>query len=363
MTKEYDFIVIWAGFYWMHTARFLWNKWLKVCLIEEQWDAFRKASYINQARVHNWYHYPRSYETAEKSKDYFRRFCNDFGFSINRDYKKIYSIASQWSKTTPADFESFCKKLWIPCNEVDSSRFFKNGIARSYETLEYSFDAVKIRDFMKSELERRSNVDCYYYNKIDSVEIKPHACILKSSTTGNTFCAKKVVNATYAKINEINELFWVENVTVKHELAEVAICNVSEKLHWFGVTVMDGDYFSLMPFGIWNKYSLTSVKYTPHEESFLPIAKFHSIHKDYWRPATNFPKMLEEAKLYLRDDIQITHHESLFTTKTVLANTELDDARPTFLKRYDLWNENELISIFSWKINTIYEIEEFLQDI
>jgi hypothetical protein len=44
----------------------------------------------------------------------------------------------------------------------------------------------------------------------------------------------------------------------------------------------------------------------------------------------------------------------------VLASAEWDDARPTFIKKYDLWNWNNLITIFSWKINTIYEIEDFL---
>ena len=41
---------------------------------------FMRATYINQARVHMGYHYPRSFSTAIKSAHYFERFCKDYGF-------------------------------------------------------------------------------------------------------------------------------------------------------------------------------------------------------------------------------------------------------------------------------------------
>jgi hypothetical protein len=46
--------------------------------------------------------------------------------------------------------------------------------------------------------------------------------------------------------------------------------------------------------------------------------------------------MSKQLKKYVNDDIIIEYDKSLFTTKVVLANTEKNDARPTFIKKYDL---------------------------
>ncbi len=357
--KFYDYIIIGAGFYWLHTARYLWYKGYNVCILEKEWDAFTKASYINQARVHNGYHYPRSFSTAMKSKEYFQRFTNDFWFAINKDFKKIYAIASEWTKTKAIDFELFCQELGVPCKEIDKDIFFKQGIEKAYETLEYSFDAIKIRDFMKEEISRRSNIDSYYYFNVDAIEETKDGIIVMDSKLNNGFLGKTVINATYAGINSINTLFWVPPIHIKYELAEMILCNVSQNIQSYGITVMDGDFFSLMPFWIWGKFSLSSVKYTPHEESKNLLPDFTSNKNEYWIPQTNFLKMKEQLSTYLNDDIHVEYEKSLYTTKVVLADTEIDDARPTLIKSYPLKYKNSLITIFSGKINTIYEIEDF----
>lgn len=55
--------------------------------------AFVRATYINQARVHQGYHYPRSLSTAMKSANYFRRFNQDYSFCINRAFDPIYATS------------------------------------------------------------------------------------------------------------------------------------------------------------------------------------------------------------------------------------------------------------------------------
>lgn len=357
--KKYDYIIIWSGFYWMHTARFLWNKWFRVAVLEKEWDSFTQASYINQARVHNWYHYPRSYQTAIKSKEFFKRFNNDFGFAINKEFKKIYAIAEKWSKTNSLEFEIFCKKVWIPCKEINKNLFFKKGVEKAYETLEYAFDAIKIRDFMKEELKRRANVDLFYYYNVDKINNTDEWIIVSSKNHNTKFISKNIINATYEWINKIHKLFNIRPISIKYEYTEMILCDVSKNLRWYWLTLMDGEYFSIMPFGIWWKFSLSHVKYTPHEECLEAIPNFKCNKNEYWIPKSNFYKILEDTKKYLNDDIEIKYEKSLYTTKVILSNTEYDDARPTFLQQYELWNGNNLITIFSWKINTIYEIEDY----
>ena len=77
---NYDRIIIGAGLYGLYSALFCAKNKEKVLVLERDNEAFSRATYINQARVHMGYHYPRSLSTALKSAHYFERFCNDFGF-------------------------------------------------------------------------------------------------------------------------------------------------------------------------------------------------------------------------------------------------------------------------------------------
>ncbi|MDD2891810.1 MAG: amino acid oxidase [Candidatus Gracilibacteria bacterium] len=328
-------------------------------MLEKEGDAFTQASYINQARVHNGYHYPRSFSTALKTKEYFNRFINDFGFAINQNFTKIYAIAEKGSKTNSIEFELFCEKLGIPCKEIDKNMFFKKGIDKAYETLEYAFDAIKIRDFMKEEINRRSNIDSFYHYEVDHIKKESDGIVISSSNNDRKFKAKNIINATYEGINKINLLFGAPKIDIKYELAEMVLCNVSKNIRNYGLTIMDGEFFSIMPFGLGGKFSLSSVKHTPHEDCHKDVPNFQKNKNSYGIPETNFPKMLEQTKDFLNDDIEIKYDKSLFTTKVVLSSTENDDARPTFIKKYDLENDCSLITIFSGKINTIYEIEDF----
>ena len=74
---SWDKIIIGAGLYGLYCARFCGLRGERVLVLEADGAAFRRATYINQARVHMGYHYPRSYSTAVKSAGYFRRFMDD----------------------------------------------------------------------------------------------------------------------------------------------------------------------------------------------------------------------------------------------------------------------------------------------
>lgn len=67
--ESYDKVIIGAGIYGMYAAKRILTKnpKTKVLILEIENTYFCRASYINQARLHNGYHYPRSYSTAAKS--------------------------------------------------------------------------------------------------------------------------------------------------------------------------------------------------------------------------------------------------------------------------------------------------------
>ena len=65
---KYDYIIIGAGIYGLYSADILSKKYSnsKILIIEKDKESFSRASYVNQARLHNGYHYPRSLHTAIK---------------------------------------------------------------------------------------------------------------------------------------------------------------------------------------------------------------------------------------------------------------------------------------------------------
>ena len=154
-----DCIIIGAGIFGLHAARILAKKNKKVLILEKSLRAFSGASAINQARVHNGYHYPRSYDTAKKVADYYERFTNDFSFAMNDSFEHIYAIASNDSKISPDGFIDFCEAVNIPLRKVDSSDYFRDGLSTAaFIVEECSFDPDRIRDFLLEEIKGRAQI-------------------------------------------------------------------------------------------------------------------------------------------------------------------------------------------------------------
>ena len=103
-----DKIIIGGGIFGLYAAWFSAKNGQKVTILEYDSEILGRASFVNQARVHNGYHYPRSLSTALKSNEYFERFVEEFGFSINKKFKKIYATATNFSWVNADQFKKFC---------------------------------------------------------------------------------------------------------------------------------------------------------------------------------------------------------------------------------------------------------------
>ena len=91
MRQRFDKIIIGAGLYGLYAAEYSGKKGENILVLEYDTAPFQRATYINQARVHMGYHYPRSLTTAIKSAGYFKRFVDDFSFCIYDKFEQIYA--------------------------------------------------------------------------------------------------------------------------------------------------------------------------------------------------------------------------------------------------------------------------------
>ena len=150
---NYDKIILGAGLYGLYSALFCGRRGEKVAVFEYDDAPFRRATYINQARVHMGYHYPRSFSTAIKSAGYFRRFNEEYGFCVHRSFDQIYATSAAFSCTDAAQFEKFCRAAGIRCEEVAVSKYFKSGMCDgAFLIEEYTYDAMILKKYFLEEL-------------------------------------------------------------------------------------------------------------------------------------------------------------------------------------------------------------------
>lgn len=375
--NDFDKIIIGAGLYGLYSAYFCAKCGQHVLVLECEEAPFKRATYINQARVHQGYHYPRSLSTAMKSAGYFARFNKDYGFCINREFQKVYATSSEYSWSDGVQFRKFCEAAQIPCEELHPGRFFKEGMCDgAFLTREYTYDAMILRDFFMEKLgEMESLVEIHFGADIERIEKAQDAYELyvKEKDTLTKYQTGFVLNATYASTNQILDLLGYDKFGIKYELCEIILCDVNDQLKEYGFTVMDGPFFSIMPFGKTGLHSLTSVTFTPHATSYDAVPQFEcqadsdgycnsrhlgNCNDCQAKPRTEFSYMANLARKYLREEYEFTYRDSLFSMKPILMSSEIDDSRPTVVRTYS--TNPTFVGVLSGKINTVYDLDEVL---
>lgn len=371
---EYDKIILGAGLYGLYSALFLGKKGYKVLVLECDDVPFKRATYINQARVHNGYHYPRSISTALKSAKYFDRFNKDFSFCINKEFDQVYAISNENSWTNGEQFKKFCENANIYCEEIKSTKYFKPFMCDfAFKTKEYTYDAFILRDYFIDEISKYKNVKIKYNIKID--DIRQNGSSYEIYINEGSVKTSFLLNSTYASVNQIIKKLDYKPFKIKYELCEIILCDVNDNLKGTGLTVMDGAFFSIMPFGKTGLHSLTSVTFTPHETSYSETPEFGCQSKSNGycdkymlgncndcpaKPETAWNYMSTLAKKYMREDYVFNYKKSLYSMKPILMESEIDDSRPTVIKKFS--DKPTFISVLSGKINTMYDLDEYLNE-
>ena len=382
MSERFDKIIIGAGLYGLYAAAFCAERGQRVLVLEYDDAPFQRATYINQARVHMGYHYPRSLTTAVKSAGYFRRFTEDFGFCIHDKFEQIYATSGKFSWTNAKQFQEFCRASEIKCEEVASSKYFKDGMCDgAFLTEEYTYDAKILQKYYEDRLFGNSAVTFLFHARIDKI-VKREETYEIVLADGKSYETGYVLNATYASVNQIigkvedasSGGFAGEMFQIKYELCEIILCKPSEQLKDIGITVMDGPFFSIMPFGKTGLHSLTAVTFTPHITSYDARPSFScqngmegscspenlgncSICPN--KPESAWPYMSHLADKYMKPEYAYTYAESLYSMKPILKSSEVDDSRPTAIR---VMSANPtFVSVLSGKINTVYDLDDYLK--
>ena len=137
-------VVLGGGFFGCATAIHLAQKGWRVDVLEQGSELMQRASYVNQARLHNGYHYPRSFQTAIRSRANLPQFCDVYPEAVFSDFRPLYAIARYDSKVSARGFANFCKASGIPLKRAtaeDRGLFDHRLIEEVFEAVEPAFDA------------------------------------------------------------------------------------------------------------------------------------------------------------------------------------------------------------------------------
>lgn len=357
----YDAIIIGGGFFGCTIAHFLKQRFQHILVIERETELFCRASFVNQARVHNGYHYPRSYTTAYRSHVNFPRFVAEYQRCIAKNFTKLYCIARYNSKVNGRQFKKFCANMGAPCQlaRPEFAKLFSPRLIEAvFEVEEVAFSADCLRERAREQLES-AQIAVWRGETVTQVITENQQTTRVQLASGRCVTAHYVFNCTYSAINHLPGAR-AYPAAVKHEITEVGLIQVPDELKNIGVTVMDGAFFSVMPFPARRLHSLTHVRYTPHAAWFeQEVGHLHPYTiLDTYPKVSRLSYMLRDAQRYLPILAQAQAVESLFEVKTVLVNNETDDGRPIL---FDRFQDTQIFSVLGGKVDNIYDILDCIE--
>lgn len=369
-----EFVVVGGGHFGLYLARYFASKGIIVHLFEKEDELMTRASYHNQARVHNGYHYPRSVLTAIRSRISFPHFVEEFSDCIKSDFDKYYMVGRPLGKVTAYQFRRFCERIGAEISSAPESvtqLVNPQYIEAVYTVKEFAFDAIKLRNLL---VERLDGLPVHVHlstevQKVESVENKLRIYFQDRKTNQiDILSATHVFNCTYSRINYLLFESGLELIPLKHEMTEMCLVDVPPEIKNMGITVMCGPFFSVMPFPAvtYNSqfvHSFSHVRYTPHYEWLDELGSTYiDAHQRFVEDERHsaWEYMRKDAQRYIPCLSECQYLNSLWEVKTVLPRSEVDDSRP-ILCRFNHGLKG-FHSVMGGKIDNVYDAIEAIQD-
>jgi glycine/D-amino acid oxidase-like deaminating enzyme len=218
-----------------------------VTVYERHGQAMAGASYNNQNRLHLGYHYPRSDETCQQCISGFQRFVDEFPDCVRDDFTNAYFIAAHGSKTDAQAFVAFCDRNGLSWSNLDQEGFplEVSGVDLALACPESVYDSA----LLAAEIVKRMTdlgIHPRFGDGVSAIREKGARYAITASS-GDTILYDAVVNATYANSGRLNAMLGIEAPERQYEYTVVPIVDTGAAA--CGVTIMDGPFYTLLPFG------------------------------------------------------------------------------------------------------------------
>lgn len=326
--------IVGAGFYGSYLAYKLKENH-EIIVFESNSDIMMKSAMINQCRLHQGYHYPRSPETMLQTGQGYFDFLKEFERFTKIIPNNIYAIKDNGLNTLDLLQKGLHKDIFVTkCNApiiLRDTETYTNFLRVNERLILLD----KLKEYLKGEIKDHVEFNC------EVLEINPTG-ILKTQDTSQSF--DFIINTTYVNPNMGLE----KNLFIfSYELAAM-LCLKIPSLNDFAITIIDGEYISLYP-NYKGEYTLSSVTYTPFYKT-SDRSEFQSALKNANKIAKN--SQVEKNILnHGQDFLDLPPFEvcDLWISPKVKLLPNINDYRGGILKR-----EGKTISTFCGKLDSVF---------
>ena len=278
------------------------------------------------------------------------------------NYPSIYCIAEKESLTSKEEFIKFCDALGLSYSVIDLHDFNVkiNGCNLGISCRETVLDSDMLRNILRLKIENNKRIALFCNTEV--VAIKKHSHQYELSFLSETQLKQlfdAVVNCSYANINTLTEQLGYEVHEGQYEYTVVPI--ISLDMPPTSITVMDGPFMTLFPYGKTNKFLLYHVEYSvikteisktlnrewldPHKSPFYSMDQ-----------SKHFNTMVKSCSKYVPALASANLCGYLQSPRMVLPKHEQDDARPSFVNDYG----EGYFTVFAGKIDRSLSIADLI---
>lgn len=344
--------IIGAGIFGLEIATQLINSGNKVSIFESKSDVFKGATGNSILRLHLGLHYPRDLETALQSRNGYKAFIKKYRDCVNFSFNNFYALSNSKSKVNETEFQSFTKKAGIEIRSIPIQNLKELGVNTDKITMAWScdegvIDLLKIKELFMNQI--APEVKIYFNSEIIQAEkIKNIWQLTDNKLNQHEF--DFVIRATYGTDKIKSNTFEIENRQIEYQKTFILEVRTDQTI--FGLTVIDGDFITVLPKGFNN----TFLVYAPKPSV---LAKFTgNRYPEEWDSSENFNFDLAQEMLIDRfrhwfpgvKKFEVLSH--YHTVRSIPPNETKTDKRVSLIKIKD----DGFIDVLSGKIDHCIEI-------
>ena len=350
MSNSHSVAVIGCGIFGAMAALRLASAGASVTVFERESKPLQRASYNNQNRLHLGFHYPRDDETARQSIRGFQHFRDEFSPCILGGFPNAYFIASQGSLVTPQAYLAFCQRLGLRHDLIDPSTYIcpVRGVDLGVLCDEVVFDGAVLSSLVQLRL-ANAQIEPRFNAKVERIERRPGGFRLHVvGEPAQDF--DSVLNCTYATVNELTAQLGHALPEYQYEYTMVPI------IEWdhlpVGVTIMDGPFMTVLPFGLTGRHLLYHVAHSvvaEHVGIQMPadwLDKATAPSRQVDRQAL-FQRIRQACSRFVPELGSVRLSGFLEGPRMVLAHRHQTDARPSIVRLH----EPGYVTAFTGKID------------
>ena len=303
-----------------------------------------EASSVNQFRLHQGYHYPRSESTGHAAKSGLSSFESLWGSAISRNVKRYYAVSRSGSRVSGAEYVSICSARGLSFEHERPKCLRGDRVDTCIRVSEEGINPVTLRRLCWQKL-RRFKVHVYQGKSVRAIDLVGFA--------------DHVIVATYSSQNET--LAGVDDLQQPYEfrLAELPHFRLPRSFRGVSTLIMDGPFPCLDPIPSSANHVVAHVELSNHSRQTgwspdLSPATLQLLDGNLHQSSTSrYQEILKAAEEYF-PSISAGHYlGSQYAVRTLLPGVEATDERPSLIQHS---RTLPVTSVFSGKLSTCVDI-------